>query len=289
MSEKFNGLLSEAFHQIARFGVAALQAIVVLAIAVVVAGTLRRWARRRMRQALLPENGKTLAENGLTLVVYIAALTILLAIWGVSWSSLLTAIGVSTIVVALGLQVTLQSFVGGILILFERPYNVGDRIWYSEGKVDGTVEEIGLRTTVLRSEDGNRIIVPNSFIHSEAVVNHSPDRARLTIITIKAVDPKVWTAEEVQTEIDTKLTGIPGLDVRPRTEMRQRFTVLTKLESIRPMFLRRAVIAVEDFVFAYTTHVKVIWAGSTSSAIREEVVRRLKEVFPESGIDVRRW
>jgi small-conductance mechanosensitive channel len=289
MVEAFSGLLSEALHQVARFGVAVLQAVVVLAIAVVVAGTLRRWTRRRIRQALIPENGKTLVENGLTVAVYVAAITILLAIWGVSWSSLLAAIGVSTIVVALGLQVTLQSFVGGILVLFERPYNVGDRIWYSKGNIDGTVEEIGLRTTVLRSEDGNRIIVPNSFVHSEAVVNNSPDRARLTIITIKPVDPKVWTAAEVQAAIDAKLSGIPGLDVRPRTEMRQRFTVLTKLESIRPAILRRAVIAVEDFAFAYTTQVKVIWAGSAKSATREEVVRRLKEVFPESRIDVRRW
>ncbi|HEY7029688.1 MAG TPA: mechanosensitive ion channel domain-containing protein [Thermomicrobiales bacterium] len=290
MGETFNDLLRDAIGQTINLAVGVAQAIAVLALAVVVAGALRRWVRGRLTHALIPENGKTLAENGVTLAVYIAAVTVLLAIWGVSWSTLLTAIGVSTIVVALGLQATLQSFVGGVLVLFERPYNVGDRIWYSKDLVDGTVEEIRLRTTVIRSEDGDRILVPNSLILTQAVINHSPDRALRTIVTVKGVDPSARSAADVQATIDEALAEVPGLSSRPQAMIRTRFGRLTRLRRpTRPTWLKGAVHGVARAIVTRTTQVRVTWSGAADPAVREEVVRRLKEVFPDSSFSVRRW
>jgi small-conductance mechanosensitive channel len=215
---------------------------------------------------------------------------VLLAIWGVSWSTLLAAIGVSTIVVALGMQATLQSFVGGILILFERPYNVGDRIWYSKNLIDGSVEEIGLRRTVIRSEDGDRILVPNSLILTQAVVNHSPDRALKTIVTIKGVDLTDRTAADVQATIDAALTDIPGLEAHPETTIRVRLAKLSGIKRpTRPAWLKREVQIAARYAVAATTQVRVTWSGASRPAVREEVVRRLKEQFPDARIDVRRW
>jgi small conductance mechanosensitive channel len=290
MGGTLSDLLRHVYHTMVGFGIALLQAIIVFAIAVVIAGALRRSVRRRLEPALLPENAKTLVENGVTLAVYIAGTTVLLALWGASWATLFTAIGVSTIVVALGLQATLQSFVGGVLILFERPYNVGDRIWYTKDLIDGVVEEIALRTTVIRSQDGDRILVPNSLILTQAVVNHSPDRALLTIVTIKGVDLTGRSAGDVQAAVDAALADLPGLTAHPQATIRSPLAKLTGIETTaKPSWIKGWVQRVARYAVARTTQVRVTWSGSRDPAVRQEVLRRMKELFPDARIGVRRW
>src|SRR5262245_54473806 len=138
-----------ALEQFVSIGFGLLQVVFVFVGAAVAARAMRRTVRRRMAATLAPENAKRIAENGVTLGVYGAAATLLLTLWGVTWTMLLTAVGLSTLVVALGLQGALQSLVAGIFILFERPFNVGDHVSFSIHEVEGTVEEIALRTTVV--------------------------------------------------------------------------------------------------------------------------------------------
>src|SRR5215218_5118976 len=161
--------LRDAMGQFLSIGFHLLEAIFVLFGAALVARALRRLVRRRLAATLAPENAKRIAENIVTLGVYGVAATLLLTFWGVTWTTLLTAVGLSTLVVALGLQGVLQSLVAGIFILFERPFNVGDHVSFSIHGLEGTVEEIALRTTVIRTDDGTRVVAPNSFIFTQAV------------------------------------------------------------------------------------------------------------------------
>ncbi|HKG25062.1 MAG TPA: mechanosensitive ion channel domain-containing protein, partial [Thermomicrobiales bacterium] len=127
LREDFN----HAIEQFIAIGFGLLEAVVVLLGAAVVARALRRRIGRRLAATLAPENAKQLAENAVTLGVFGAAVTLLLTLWGVTWTTLLTAVGLSTLVVALGLQGVLQSLVAGVFILFERPFNVGDHVAFS--------------------------------------------------------------------------------------------------------------------------------------------------------------
>ncbi|WP_110690560.1 mechanosensitive ion channel family protein [Salinicola endophyticus] len=84
--------------------------------------------------------------------------------------SLLTGAGILTLVGGLASQQVLGNIVSGFMIVFFRPFRIGDRITVS-GNYTGTVEDITLRETILRDAENNRIIIPNSQISSEVVVN----------------------------------------------------------------------------------------------------------------------
>src|SRR5918995_5764059 len=224
--------LRHALGQFLSIGFHLLEAIVVLFGAALVARALRRLVRRRLAATLAPESAKRIAENVVTLGVYGVAATLLLTFWGVTWTTLLTAVGLSTLVVALGLQGVLQSFVAGIFILFERPFNIGDHVSFSVHDVEGTVEEISLRTTVIRAVEGRRVVVPNSFVLTQAVVNYSPDRAVLTIVTVHGVGGADRSTDQIRSLVEGALAEVDGFTAKADIVVSTRFA---KLRAPRPI------------------------------------------------------
>jgi hypothetical protein len=289
-----DGALAEdtrhALEQVTSIAFGLLQAVIVLFGAAVAARAMRRRVRQRLAATLAPENAKRIAENGVTLGVYGVAATLLLTLWGATWTMLLTAVSLSTLVVALGLQGALQSLVAGIFILFERPFNVGDRVRFSVHGVEGTVEEIALRTTVVRTEDGTRVIAPNSFVFTQAVYNQSPDRAVLTIITVYGAGEAGRSAAETRTLVETALAGVPGFVTGPEVMVKSRFEtwrvpgLVDRIPRLGAQARQLRQAAIDQ-----GTQVRVSWSGLSDQGVREEVVRRLTELFPDARITIRRW
>jgi small conductance mechanosensitive channel len=77
----------------------------------------------------------------------------------------------ATIVASFGVQDVLKDYVSGYYVLLERHMRVGDRI-SMEGVVSGTVEQIKLRVTLLKTESGDLVVVPNSELFNKAVLVH---------------------------------------------------------------------------------------------------------------------
>lgn len=94
---------------------------------------------------------------------------ILLQLWGLDLSSVTIFAGVLGVGIGLGLQGIAKEFVSGLVIIFERPIQVGDFI--NVGEFMGTVERIGVRSTEIRTLDQVAIIVPNSRFLEQEVVN----------------------------------------------------------------------------------------------------------------------
>src|SRR5215217_3830535 len=283
--------IKNAVEQTLSIGVEVLRAVLILLGAAIIARILRRYARNHLAETLAAENAKRIVENAVTLVVYIAAVTLLLTLWGATWSTLLTAIGLSTLFVALGLQGVLQSLVAGVFVLFERPYNVGDHIKFSNhDDVEGTVEEIALRTTVIRTVDGTRVVAPNSFVFTQAVLNYSPDRAILNIVTVHGAGDPGRTARDTRELVEAALADVPGLTTRPEVTVRAR---LRKPRVPRPIArfrrLGQGAKQLAQTAFDQATQVRVSWSGTNDQAVREEVTKRLRELFPDSRISLRRW
>ena len=282
--------LRTAFEQLATLGYGLMQAAVVFFIAALLIRALRRLVRRQLKPRLAPDNVKRIVENFVTIAVLGCSATILLTHWGVTWTTLLTAIGLSTLVVALGLQSMLQSLVGGIFILFERPYSVGDHISYSVHRVGGTVEEIAWRTTVVRDDEGARIVVPNSLALTNAVINRSPERAVLTIVTVHGAGGDGRTLPETRALAEATLTDIAwpvaSPDVTVHSKLRRLH--LPRLLARIPRLGPRADHMVQDIINE-TTQVRVIWSGVNDPGIRGQVLERLGNCFATSRITVRRW
>lgn len=110
---------------------------------------------------------KTLADglyHFLSLIIwFISGLTILSG-WDINVTPLLTGAGLLGLAVGLGSQTLIKDVVAGLFIILENQYNQGDTIGVAG--VKGRVERISLRTTTLRDENNNVIIVPNSAIQT---------------------------------------------------------------------------------------------------------------------------
>lgn len=100
---------------------------------------------------------------------------------GINLGGLAIIFGFLSVGIGFGLQNITSNFVAGLILLFERPIRVGDRV--TVGDTEGDVQEINIRSTTVRSVDNISIIVPNSDFISTNVVNwsHGDNRVRLNI------------------------------------------------------------------------------------------------------------
>ena len=149
-----------------------LGALVILIIGWTVAG----WVRRSLRRALtrLPAADATVSVVLSNLARYLILVLILVAVlaqFGVHTASILAILGTAGLAVGLALQGTLTNIAAGMMILFLRPFKVGDYI--DADGIAGTVDEIGLFTTELTTYDGVYRSVPNNQIWSRAILNYS--------------------------------------------------------------------------------------------------------------------
>ena len=121
--------------------------------------TLRRFIANLLRMLLM-------------LFVIIAAIHQL----GVQTASLIALVGAAVLAVGLALQGSLSNFAAGVLIVLFRPYKVGD--WIDGGGVSGAVEDVQILTTVLKTGDNKRVIIPNSQIMGSTITNYSANETR---------------------------------------------------------------------------------------------------------------
>jgi len=136
-------------------------------------------------------------------VIVIGAIYLLRAFSGKPLSALLAGLGIGGLAVALAAQDTLKNFFGSIMIMLDKPFNVGQRVLV-EG-IDGVVENIGFRSTRVRTPTGHLVTVPNEKMATNSVENigRRPSIRRLTNITITYDTPpaKVERALEIIREI----------------------------------------------------------------------------------------
>jgi small-conductance mechanosensitive channel len=108
----------------------------------------------------------------LILLVVIVAI-IVLGHFEVEISGLVTTLGIGSLAVALAAQAALSDTISGFIIMADRPFRIGDRIEILELGTWGDVEDIGLRSTRIRTRDNRMVIVPNSVVGKSLVVNYA--------------------------------------------------------------------------------------------------------------------
>jgi small-conductance mechanosensitive channel len=146
--------------------------IVILLVFVLISKGLRKVFKRRIFDKYQLDEGIQLIILKLTHYLLIG-LGIIIAVQsiGLNLTSLAVVFGLLSVGIGFGLQNVASNFVSGLIILFERPIKIGDRI--TIGDVWGDVENISLRATLIRTVDNITIIVPNSEFISSQVINWS--------------------------------------------------------------------------------------------------------------------
>lgn len=95
---------------------------------------------------------------------------------GYSISSILTGLGIGGAAVALASKDTLANFFGAIVVFIDHPFDLGD--WIKLDSVEGTVEEIRMRTTVIRTFDNSIVTIPNSMLSNSSINNYQRRKTR---------------------------------------------------------------------------------------------------------------
>jgi small-conductance mechanosensitive channel len=175
---------------------------IVAAVLVVTAIVARLIDRRIARRQLDPGQAtryRVLRRTVVSTIVFVGILSALLVIPPVRAlaGGLLASSAIVGLVVGFASQSTLSNFVAGVLIAFSQPLRLGDRVRVDG--TEGTVEEIGLTYTFIRTLDDARLVIPNAKLASDTILN-STIRAREQLAQITVEVP-------LQTDLD-QLVGV---------------------------------------------------------------------------------
>ena len=110
--------------------------------------------------------------KAIKVLIFILGAAAVLELWGIKIGPIIAGLGLFGVAVALGAQDLFKNLISGILVLVERRFQVGDWI-YVEGVIEGTVESIGFRSTVVRRFDKSLATIPNFQFAENAVINNT--------------------------------------------------------------------------------------------------------------------
>jgi small-conductance mechanosensitive channel len=175
----------------------------------------RRAARRALRRTTAHVNARLLVDRFVQFGFLFIAVTWLLTILGVPLTAFVAVVGTAGLAISLSLQDVLRNLVAGLIILVERPFAIGEHIDFRT--FSGVVETIELRTTVLRTPTGQRVVIPNALIFSDALVNRSAYGRQLVrlrvVVPLDEDEPAATPTERLADEVAGVISGV-GLDGR---------------------------------------------------------------------------
>ena len=110
--------------------------------------------------------------KGLKILVIVLGAVAILELWGIRVGPVIAGLGLFGVAVALGAQDLFKNLISGIMILMEKRFTVGDVILVS-GEVEGVVEQIGFRSTLVRRFDSTPVMIPNYKFAEQSVTNYT--------------------------------------------------------------------------------------------------------------------
>ncbi|OWV89692.1 mechanosensitive ion channel protein [Rhizobium sp. N122] len=191
--------LSQASALAVQYSFSVLGAVILLVLGWALAGFASRWAYEGLSRVRgIDETLARFFTNVLRYALLILVFITVLGQFGVQTASIIAALGAAGLAIGLALQGTLQNIAAGIMLLILRPFRVGEYIETSS--VAGTVREIGLFATELRTADGLYRLAPNSTLWNTPITNFSREATRRNELKIK-----------VESDIDQAMETLMGL------------------------------------------------------------------------------
>ncbi len=242
------------------YGARLIGALVILILGRIVTGILTSVVRRLLTKANVDETLlrflTTLTKALLLTFVIIAALNTV----GVQTASLIAVIGAAGLAVGFALQGALSNFASGVLLIMFRPLKRGDLV--EAGGSKGVVKEIHIFNTVLVTLDNKRVIIPNSKVTGDSIINYSAEGyLRVDMVFGIAYHDNISKAMEI---LENILTQHPLVMKEPA------YTVaVSELGDSSVNFVVRPYVKVADYWTVYF-----------------EVTQKVKETFDESGVTI---
>ncbi len=164
--------LQNTLHRIVSFVPRLLVASLLLLLFWGVATVARRAARSSLeRLQHIPWAVRLLIVRSLYLGTIFVGILVALSAVNINVTTLIASLGVAGFALGFALKDILENFIAGILLLFARPFELNDQV--KLGEFEGTVIDIQIRTTSLRTYDNELVVIPNSKVYTNTVVNHT--------------------------------------------------------------------------------------------------------------------
>ena len=253
-------LWENAQEYVALYGWNVLGALLILIIGRIVTGiivgALERIMNRSTVDGTLTRFVTGLSKALLMTFVILAALERL----GVETTSFIAILGAAGLAVGFALQGSLSNFAAGVMLIVFRPFKAGDYV--EAGGESGSVEEVGIFTTVLRTPDNKKVIVPNGQITSGAITNYSAhDTRRIDMVFGIGYDDDMRKARQIMLDI---INGDERVLKDPEPQI-----AVSELGDSSVNFVVRPWVATSDY-----------WA------VRFDLIERIKAAFDEQGISI---
>lgn len=149
--------------------------VAVIALYIAIAWVINKLLNGRIRNNAFfnryGKNGSLFAFRLVTVTIYIVMVLAALSRLGVDTGGILTLVSAFTVAIGLSLQDVLRNLFAGMFMLAEKPFSVGDRVLIRDRS--GVVQGIDVRTTMIRTEDGALLMVPNQLMFTEIIQNDS--------------------------------------------------------------------------------------------------------------------
>jgi len=203
----------------------------------------------------------------LRMSLIITAVLVTMQTLGYSISGILAFGGVGGIAVGFAARDLLANFFGGLMIYLDRPFAVGDWIRSPDKQIEGTVEEIGWRLTIIRTFDKRPLYVPNSMFTSISVENPSRMQNRRIYETIGIRYEDVDKMGAIVSDVKSMLQSHPDIDASK--------TLIVNFNSFAPSSL--------DF-FVYTFTKTTEWV--LFHEIKQDVLLKISGIIASHGAEI---
>lgn len=202
--DEYKAVATELIDLGVEYGLSLVSAVAILIAGFILAGWVSRAIRSRLDK--IKRFDKTLIPILSQIVRYailVFTFILVLAEFGIQTTSIIAVLGAAGLAIGLALQGTLQNVAAGLMLLFIRPFKVGDYI--ETGAGSGTVNEIGLFLTILHTPQGLYVAMPNSKIWSDSITNYSArPRRRIDLLIGISYDDDIDKARKLILGLATK-------------------------------------------------------------------------------------
>lgn len=203
----------------------------------------------------------------LRLSVLITAGLVLLQTLGFSISGVLAFGGVGGIAVGFAARDLLANFFGGLMIYLDRPFSVGDWVRSPDREIEGTVESIGWRLSVIRTFDKRPLYVPNAIFANIAVENPSRMSNRRIYETIGIRYDDLDKMQKIVTEVEEMLRNHPDIDTD---------------QTLMVNFVSFGASALNFFVYTFTK--TTVW--TEFHQIKQDVLLKIATIIAAHGAEI---
>ncbi|MBD5391674.1 mechanosensitive ion channel [bacterium] len=185
LADKINlhDLLEQLIQGTLNFSLRLMTAVGILIVGLWLSARLTRIVRRGMERRKLEATLQSFLTSFVSIVSKIFVFVVVLTTVGVQMTAITAALGAGALAIGMALSGTMQNVAGGLVILFFKPFKIGDTITTASGKT-GVVKRIMIFTTELRTFDNQTIFLPNATLSNGEITNLSHGVIRRTDLQV---------------------------------------------------------------------------------------------------------